>query len=492
MGKWIATFFTLCLLVLIGIVSFFVYPEELKRLYSTIQDSISSDRSVLIAASPTPTANTLPTDEPVTPSPVDVKAQPPEDLKNTDALLQRGDNFFQEGFLSLAINDFSRATELSSGNQAAWSKLINAQIALRDYDAAEKSATEALQIFSGNDEYLILLGEILIQKSEFDKAKATFERLQQSPARNYFLGIMAIYSEESDSAKALFQAIKTDREYGDKAGAILSAFEEYSLFPDGNPLHLRLLLTKALNELGFYEMAIQKAKKILEQRDDYRDAWIILGHSYLSLERYDLAKNVLQKALELDPIKPETTFFLALAESALGDQESAITHLSMARENGFKPESEVTEALADAYLAAKYYDAARQEFEKLINTNGNSAASYVQPITISIQFLQDPTTAKLLAEQAVKNNPNSPEANNLLAWALLESGEYQSAKDVLQRVTAANPDYAPAYLNLGKLAEKESQNDKALEYYKTAYEKSPHSEIGALAAENYNKIVLKQ
>ncbi len=421
-----------------------------------------------------------------------IKPQPPEDLKNTEALLERGENFFQSGFLSLAINDFTKATEISNGNQTAWSSLIKAQLALRDYNAAEQSAQKALEIFPKNREFLILLGETLLQKSEFAKAKETFEQLPESAARSFYLGIMAVYFDDNETAKTLLEGIKTDTEFGDRARVITTAFEEFSLFPDGNPLHLRLLLAKGLNELRFYEMAIQKAKKIIEEREDYRDAWIILGHSYLSLERYDLARNVLEKALELDPTKPETTFFLALSESALGDYDNAITHLSMARENGFKPESEVTSALAETFLAGQYYEAARQEFEKLIALNGKSAAAYVQPVTISIELLNDPTTAKILATQAVTNNPDSMVARNLLGWALLEGGEYDKAKETLNAVIVAEPDFAPAYLNLGRVAEKESDNKQAVQYYKTAYDLAPHSEIGALAAERYNAIVLEE
>lgn len=486
MAKLIISLFVVSLIVLIGVVSFRVYPDEIGNLVAMV---VGEERDT--ESTPMPNKTEESESEPnSSPSP-SLKPQPAEDLKNTEALLERGNNFFEAGFLSLAINDFAKATELSPGNQSSWSSLIKAQLALRDYDAAEQTAAKALETFPKNREFLILLGETFLQKSEFTKAKQTFEQLPDSPARKYYLAVMEVYFGNTEAAKALLDPIKDESEFGDRARVILTAFEEFSLFPDGSPLHLQLLLTKALNELRFYEMAIQKAKKVLEEREDYRDAWIILGHSYLSLERYDLARNVLEKALELDPSKPETTFFLALAESALGDHETAITHLSMARENGFQPESEVTRALAETFLAAKYYEAARQEFEKLIKTNGKSADAYVQPVTISLELLSDPTTAKLLATEAVKNNPDSMIALNLLGWALLEGGEYDEANSVLNEVIETDPEFAPAYLNLGRVADKESDEEKALEYYKAAYDLAPHSEIGALAAERYNAIVLE-
>jgi hypothetical protein len=41
---------------------------------------------------------------------------------------------------------------------------------------------------------------------------------------------------------------------------LLGAFEEFSLFPEGNPLHLKLLLAKAFNDLRFFEMSVQMTK----------------------------------------------------------------------------------------------------------------------------------------------------------------------------------------------------------------------------------------
>jgi tetratricopeptide (TPR) repeat protein len=415
----------------------------------------------------------------------------PKELKDFYALKERGDNYLQSGFLSLAINDYSKAVEIDPTKKETWKELIRVQIAFRDYNAAEESVEKARLHFSNDKNLLILLGEIHIRQNEFNKAKQTFLSLPKGPKKDFYLGALYIYFGNYEDAKKMLKNAKEDSELKIKSDILLSAFEEFSLFPEGNPLHLRLLLAKAFNDLRFFEISIQLSKKILKEQENYRDGWIILGHSYLSLERYDLAKNVFNKAFELDPTKPETTFFLGLTETALKEYNSAITHLSMARENGYTPQADVTQALAEALLKGKFYDDARKEYEKLLDIRGASAEQYIQPVRISIDFLHNPQAAQKLARRAVTHHPDSETANNLLAWTLIENEKLIEAREILEGILIKNPDFAPAHLNFGKLLEKEKKYERALEEYKKAYDLSPQTEIGSIAAKRYNVLVLE-
>jgi tetratricopeptide (TPR) repeat protein len=396
--------------------------------------------------------------------------------------------FMGSGFLSMAVNDFAKAVELDPALKAAWLRQIEAQLALQDYNAAEKTANRAIIKFPQDTQFFVLLGETHLQKSEFSQAKKIFEQLPSGGARDFYLGLMHAYFEENARAQELLAAARTNPQFTEKSNVLLGAYEEHSLFPEGNNLHLRLLLSKAFNNLHFYELSVQSTKAILKDRDDYRDAWIILGHSYLALNRNDLAKNVLTKALELDPTKPETSFFLGLAESAMGDFDNAITHLSMARENGYSPQQEATQALAEAFLEGEYYDAAREEYEKLLEIRNVAVDKFVQPVRISIEFLDDPAAAVAISEKAVERYEDSPTAKNLLAWSLLENNELDRSEEILRQLLEDNESYAPARLNLGRVLEAREQYEQAMEELKTAYELNPHTEVGALAAERYNAI----
>lgn len=420
----------------------------------------------------------------------DLPEQQLEELSDVSALLERGENFHQLNLYSMAVNDFQRAAELAPQSRQPWNKLIGAQIAAKDFSAAESSLKNALIAFPNDKDFLVLMGEVHIQKSEFSEAKRIFEQIPPGGPRSFYLGVMAAYFEDYENAKGYFEEAKKAG-FADKSRLFLDAFAEYELFPESSPLHLRLLIANVFSDLRFFELSIHSTKRILKERGDYRDAWLILGHSYLSLERYDLAINVLTKALEFDPTKAETSFFLGLAEMEMGMYDNAITHLSLARENGYIPQSKVTEYIAEAFLKGGFYESARKEYEKLVEVRGVTVEQYAHPIRISLEYLRDAESAYVLAQKAVTDHPTSLEAKELLAWSLLELGRYGEARGILEDVLSQDPNLASAHVYLGKVAEKEEKHEEALELYKKAYELSPHTSVGTEAAQRYNAIVLE-
>ena len=154
-------------------------------------------------------------------------------------------------------------------------------------------------------------------------------------------------------------------------------------------------------------MSIPLSQQVVGTRPEYRDAYLILGHSYLKLARFDLAHNAFKEARKLDPTSAEATFLLGVAQSEMGLIDDAITHLTMARANDYEPKNELAKALAKAYARGQYYDKARGEYENLLGTQSN-VTDYVQPIRISIEILDDPQYAKNLATKASNQFPNDP------------------------------------------------------------------------------------
>lgn len=412
-----------------------------------------------------------------------------EELTDANAFLERGENFVVGGYLGLAINDFSRAVEIAPENKVAWERLVSTQMRLRDYSAAEASAKKALETFTNDGDFLAFLGQIKIAQSEFEEAWEIFSAMPDSPQKDFFRGLISAYFQKHDNAKEFLESTKNDSIWGSRAAVLLTAYQEFSLFPEGNPLHERLLLTKAFVDLGYFELAVSSSKEIIKEREDYRDAWLLLGYSYLSLEKYDLAQNILQKARELDPTKPEASFYLGLAKVELGDTEGAISDLTAARENGFSDQKVLSAALGRAYIAGEYYEAARAEYEKIAQLGGG-AEKWIEPVRISLDFLSDPESAEAFAQKAVAEFPDSSVAKNLLGWALLEKGDFEGAKTILNEVLARDPSFSAAHYNLGKIAEKQEDLETALMEYKKAYEISPSSAIGEMAAERYNALLM--
>ena len=414
-----------------------------------------------------------------------------EDL-TFEELINKGNNFLDKGFLTLAINNFISAVKISPHNKKAREMLIKTQITAKDFDAAENTIENSLKFFPFDKDFLIFLGEVYLQKTEIERAKATFNQLSDIPEKFFFLGSIAAFENDFEIAKRNLLIAKKSANMKNRAEIILSAFEEFSLFPNGNNLHLKLLLAKSFDQLGFFEMAVLSTKNILKENDKYRDAYIVLGHAYLSLEKFIFAKSAFEKALELDPTKPETAYFLAITENEMKNFTSAAIMMQKAIKNDFSPKVDALKKLGEFNINLGNYQEAENNFEEVLQLSDQNIDNFIQPIWILLDLLKDTKKALALARWSVEKHPQKAMSHNLLGWALLEDKQFTEAKKSLQKSLDLDPNLAAAYLNLGKLFEKLEEPQKAIKNFKKAYQIDPTSAVGNLAAEKFNQLILEQ
>src|SRR5258706_13718811 len=70
-----------------------------------------------------------------------------------------------------------------------------------------------------------------------------------------------------------------------------------------------------------------------------------------------------------------------------------------------------------------------------------------------------------LYESWVRHNPENPLLYAVLfnyAVVLTESGDLEAARACLERAIALNPEFMPAYINLGRVLERQGKNDQAV------------------------------
>lgn len=83
--------------------------------------------------------------------------------------------------------------------------------------------------------------------------------------------------------------------------------------------------------------------------------------------------------------------------------------------------------------------------------------------------------ARLRARLA--EDPRDPWARNKLGAALALSGRREEARAVLEELAADEPDYAPAWINLGNMAFEKGDLDEAERRYRKALELDPLSSV---------------
>jgi uncharacterized protein HemY len=268
--------------------------------------------------------------------------------------------------------------------------------------------------------------------------------------------------------------------------------DEFDIYDAGQDAHLRLLVARAFVQSGEYQMGKELVWSILKNNRDYRDAWIILGYSYLRLQSYEEAIDALEEALKQDPEKPETMFYLGLAYASDDRLEDAIEILELAKKNGYEPVIHVDQKLAELYFQVEDYDKASEEYEEVISLNATNIDYFVRPVWIYIDKINQPEKATQLAEKALLHHPDNAMAYNLLGWANVANNDFINAKKNLEKSLELQDSLDAPYLNLGWMYEKQGNLQKAKDLYKKAFEVGQESPVGNLAAQRYNALLEKE
>lgn len=84
------------------------------------------------------------------------------------------------------------------------------------------------------------------------------------------------------------------------------------------------------------ERAEAAAKIAVSKDPKWRDGFVNLGQIYLSLNKFDLAKETLEQALTIDPLDGQTHYLLSLVYQEMNDSNSAKQEFAEAQNFGFQ------------------------------------------------------------------------------------------------------------------------------------------------------------
>lgn len=406
--------------------------------------------------------------------------------------MEKGDEYVKKGMTSLAFNEYIAANQLSPTNTEPYMRIGKLLFEKRDYARAQEIFQQLLAKDPTNLEANIYLARSFIMIRNPERAKEILGTIQgDSQQKFYYSGLLSAYFGEYENAKHVFnEGIKmnTDPTITNNTKKILSAFDEYNLNKGSQEIFLKTILAKSFNQVGEYTLSIPLLFKVVKEKKDYRDAWILLGYAYLNIDDTKNAIDALEEAKKLDGNKPETLFFLGLAYNSSGQKEVAARMIEEAINKGFEPKIQAQQKLAEIYLELKDYKKSAAKYENVLTLNDADVNYYIRPMWLYIDQLKQPEKALALAKKAVAKHPNNGMSHNLLGWAHLAMDDTVNARASLAKALEIDPNLSAAYLNLGKLYERLAYNNTAKEYYRTAFKLGEGTSIGESAASLYNKI----
>lgn len=416
-----------------------------------------------------------------------------EENKTYTEYLKQGDSALANNDYQNAIANFANAAKLNPTSTTPLMRLADSYLRSNQIPKAIDNFEKALAINPDLTDAKIGLVKSSLAKRDIESAKNSLWQLDaNNPQVQYYKAITLILYKEFDQSKDIFTNLvaneNTDTSIKNKSTIFLDKYRTFESFKEGEEVFLETLLAKAMTEVEEYYAAIPLLFDVIDQKNNYRDAWIVLGYAYLNINQIPDAIDAFTQARYLDDDKPETLFFLGLSYYANNEYQQATNYLEAAEKAGYPLVDQINLKLGELHLLKNNFTGAVERFEKVISTDPRNIDYYIKVVWLYIEKLRQPDRALQIAEQALKYQPNLAMSFNLKGWSLTALGEFTEAKKSLNQAISIDPDLDAAYLNLGWVYEKEGTEKLAADYYKKAYVLGSGNSISLLAAERFQKL----
>jgi len=366
------------------------------------------------------------------------------------AYLRQGDLLALQGRWAEAQERYELAVG-EGGDLPALRKLAQAQLQRRDIEGV-RSTIKRMKSSGAKPEDLLLLESIVhLRTGELVKARTILENAQDSPQQHYGLALLGIIEGAHEQVQQELKLVMNGWEpiLRSNAKTLLSAYDEYALFPESPEIHLVTLLSRALAQVQECELALPLLHQVTQKQTDYRDAWIVQGYCELTTERAQQAIVSLEQAYNIDPQKPEIQYFLGRAHAATGDSVNAITFLEYAIANGFQPEAEARQELAREALKVGKGEVALAQYALLVQKEDATIEMFEGLVQTSIALGQL-ERAELGARGATERFPQKGRAFELLGDTLRAQKREEEAREAYQQAIQLDPFLLSAKEKLGE------------------------------------------
>ncbi|MCF7917555.1 tetratricopeptide repeat protein [Candidatus Gracilibacteria bacterium] len=448
--------------------------------------------------------------------------QPQKGVRRKTSLIGRireAQKLIDHEYYSLATIELS--TAISENSDLIQPYLLLGEIYIREQQSEklQNLLVELKKKFPTDPEVAVLDGRSLIMQKKFQEAVSTLEKLGNDlpPALKFYHAVLLALQNNHTKAKTILtslQEISVEErtfvvgedgvestkietstfltpEESKKVNDLLHSYDEFGKLSEGKNPHLFATLSKALAQNNEAILAKEFADVSIKEDIQYIDAWILRGYSNYLLKNFDEALSDLRHAYDMDPLRPQTHYFLALVLNETGHEEEATLFFEKALEHNFEFSDEVRWKLIDLFTNQKKYDKALQLYEELLDAN-TAEEHYVSALHTAIDIVKKPELALSFATKLIETKPTDDFALNMYGWALIANKRFIEAEETLRSAEQVNPQNPRTYLNLGLLYEEQSKFTEAKEFYKKSYDLGKGTSaniITNLAAEKYNELL---
>lgn len=299
--------------------------------------------------------------------------------------------------------------------------------------------------------------KIYFKKNEIEKG---FEEFARVIGKNNLT-----FNEKSQLGELYFNMISQDPKTADVVEYIFKYLNQSN--PDNWIPYYYLGQLDILNKKN--DDAADKFVRGAVYADTSADAYVQIGYALFTLEKYELAKPVLENGLThaSDDFRINYTYALVLQRT--GNLPLSIKYYEKAAE--LNPnELSIISSLALAYNSNKQYRESNEAYEKALKIDPDNALilnNYAYNLSTRGENLNK---ALDMVRKAVNKEPGNSSYLDTMGWIFYMMKDYKSAKEYIERAVSVNGSNAVILEHLGDIHYALKDSQKALYFWKKALE----------------------
>ncbi len=406
--------------------------------------------------------------------------------------LAEAKSLIEHNYFSQASFEISHLLRKNPENIELYMLLGEIYLRTNDLERLDNLIDQMQTKFEGMDDVLLLQTRKWIQEEKF--SLITTINTENSGLKFYQSILLAMQNDQEGAKQGFIDLFgdELDSDFTIKVNDFIAIYDEFGSLKEGKNAHLFALFSKVLAKHNEALLAKQFADLAIKEEISYIDAWVLRGYSFFLMQDYETALKDFQHAHQMDPTRPESTYFLGLTLYELDRFEESALYFEQILDNDFEFSETLKWKLVTIFSRQKKYEEALELYRQLLTPEAKED-QFISAIDMAVNLVGRSDVALEFTETLRKKDPNSIFSNNLYVWALIANEEYVLAEQILEKLLIQNPNIARTHLNYGLLLEKQSKYIQARESYKKAYEIGKNNDASSsiinLSAESYNKLL---
>jgi tetratricopeptide (TPR) repeat protein len=407
------------------------------------------------------------------------------DSRSVEGLDLLGIIYVQKRDYDRAIEALDLAAKIDPHRAQTLNSLANCYLAQNNLRLAEKEFRETLRYHPADRDANYNLGIILLNRKDPRQAILYFSHVHPQDSA-VLLNLAQAYFADGQNSKALEAARSlSGREKSDvrthfTLGILLAgqklyvdAIREFELADALQPETFEILhdLGEAWLKSGDYAKAEEILQRARVRKPDSADTLYLLAQAGAQQGKTVQALELLVEAHKLAPENTDIIFLLARMSMQQNYYEDAARLL----EEGIKlapRRADLHSALGECYFVDGKIDAARQEFQTLIDLDP-SAPSYAF-MGLSYRHQGQFDEARKSFNEGLKRDPRNAVCLFNLGYMEHKEGHYAEAEGYLARALAASPNYNDALYEMAGVKMSEKKYAEAVPLLQRAAKLLPH------------------